>query len=272
MLDGNGQINPKEYYKVLHKSSHPVTAQEFRMIESQRISRYSRTEEGDIPELDIFRIGSYRKVNKGSVYIVRNYGKDNFEVVVKEPIRADKDLERRDRLGQENVGRPNRRNNRTAERETSEVGRNRNGDFNSQDRGTLQENDRHLEKDTASEQRISDSENDPDSGWGHLNSLRNTEGASNRPLPANALESAAQNDIERKKLTEYKGKIETMDAEEQKLYDLRAQIKELSSDKAKADEVRKLRDEATAVANRINIYDKQLLRLEAAAPFFQSQC
>ena len=91
-------------------------------------------------------------------------------------------------------------------------------------------------------------------------------------MPANALESAAQNDIERKKLTEYKGKIEAMDAEEQKLYDLRAQIKELSSDKAKADEVRKLRDEATAAANRINIYDKQLLRLEASAPFFQSQC
>ena len=41
-------------------------------------------------------------------------------------------------------------------------------------------------------------------------SLRNTEGVSNRSLLANALESAAQNDIERKKLTEYKGKIEAM--------------------------------------------------------------
>lgn len=106
----------------------------------------------------------------------------------------------------------------------------------------------------------------PDSGRGYLSSLRNTEGVSNRSLLANALESAAQNDIERKKLTEYKGKIEAMDAEERKLHDLRAQIRELSSDKSKADEVAKLRDEATAAANRINTYDKQLLRLEAAAP------
>ena len=47
-------------------------------------------------------------------------------------------------------------------------------------------------------------------GESALFSLRNTEGVSNRSLPANALESAAQNDIERKKLTEYKGKIEAM--------------------------------------------------------------
>ena len=48
-------------------------------------------------------------------------------------------------------------------------------------------------------------------GESALFSLRNnTEGVSNRSLLANALESAAQNDIERKKLTEYKGKIEAM--------------------------------------------------------------
>ena len=85
---------------------------------------------------------------------------------------------------------------------------------------------------------------------------------------ANALESAAQNDIERKKLTEYKGKIEAMDAEERKLYELRAQIRELSFAKGKRDteQLAELKSEATKSANRINTYDKQLLNLEAATP------
>ena len=92
------------------------------------------------------------------------------------------------------------------------------------------------------------------------------EDTSPRTLLANALESVAQNDIEKQKIAEYKVKVETIEAEEQKLHKLNAEIKELSFAKGKRDtaRIKALRDEATKIANRIGIYDKQLLRLEAS--------
>ena len=50
----------------------------------------------------------------------------------------------------------------------------------------------------------------------------------NRTLLANALESVAQNDIEKTKLAQYKEKIELIESEQAKLSELRAKIKELS--------------------------------------------
>ncbi len=106
---------------------------------------------------------------------------------------------------------------------------------------------------------------DPD---GALHQDRESNSVSNRTLLANALESVAQNDMERNRIAEYKEKIAQLDAQEKKLRELNAQIKELSFAKGPRDtkKIRELRDEAIMTTNRIGIYDKQLLRLEASAP------
>lgn len=98
-----------------------------------------------------------------------------------------------------------------------------------------------------------------------LYSLRTTESVSNRSLLANALESVAQNDIERNKLKEYKGKISLIESEQTRLAELRSKIKELSFAKGERDTeaLKKLQFEANQTANRINTYDRQLLNLES---------
>ena len=100
------------------------------------------------------------------------------------------------------------------------------------------------------------------------NSDVNSEPVSNRTLLANAMESLAKTELEKKKLTEYKAKIDQINAEEQKLSEVRAQIKELSFAKGPRDKekLRALRDEAIKLSHHIGIYDKQLLRLEASKP------
>lgn len=100
------------------------------------------------------------------------------------------------------------------------------------------------------------------------NSDVNSEPVSNRSLLANAMESLAKTELEKKKLTEYKAKIDQINAEEQKLSEVRAQIKELSFEKGPRDKekLRALRDEAIKLSHHIGIYDKQLLRLEASKP------
>ena len=97
---------------------------------------------------------------------------------------------------------------------------------------------------------------------------RDTESVSNRSLLANAFEGVAQNDIERNKIQEYREKIDLINAEERKLSELREQIKELSFAKGPKDmkRIRSLQFDANQAANRINTYDRQLLRLEASKP------
>lgn len=91
---------------------------------------------------------------------------------------------------------------------------------------------------------------------------------SNRSLLANAFEGVAQNDIERRKLQEYRDKINRMEAEERKLSELNEKIKVLSFAEGPRDAktLSALRDEARKTANRLNIYDKQLLSLAASKP------
>ena len=97
---------------------------------------------------------------------------------------------------------------------------------------------------------------------------RDADSVSNRSLLANAFEGVAQNDIEKQKIQEYKGKISLINAEEQKLSELNEKIKDLSFSKGPRDTkaIRDLQFEARQTANRINVYDKQLLRLEASKP------
>jgi hypothetical protein len=96
---------------------------------------------------------------------------------------------------------------------------------------------------------------------------RNPDSVSNRSLLANALESVAQNDVERNKLKEYKSKIALIESEQAKLTEVREKIKELSFAKGPRDTetIKKLQFDANQSANRINTYDKQLLNLEATA-------
>lgn len=92
---------------------------------------------------------------------------------------------------------------------------------------------------------------------------------SNRTLLANALESVAQNDIERNKLAQYKAKIALIEKEQAKLAEIRAKAQELRFTKgrssAETKQVRDLDFEATQLANRISTYDKQLLNLESTS-------
>ena len=108
----------------------------------------------------------------------------------------------------------------------------------------------------------------PSSFYDTRYSERDTDSVSNRSLLANALDGVAQNDIEKRKIEEYKGKISLIEAEEKKLSSLNAQIKKLSFSKGKRDtkKLSDLRFEAQQAANRINTYDRQLLRLEASKP------
>ena len=90
----------------------------------------------------------------------------------------------------------------------------------------------------------------------------------NRTLLARSLESAAKTELEKQKIKEYQSKIERINAEEKKLRELRGQIKEISFSKGARDteKLKKLQFEANQAANRINVYDKQLLSLEATKP------
>ncbi len=98
-------------------------------------------------------------------------------------------------------------------------------------------------------------------------SSRRSNPVSTRSLLANALETTAQNDIERRKLEQYKSKIELVEAEYEKLTKIRAEIKELSfppkGTKKDTTRINALRFEENKIANRINTYDRQLLNLES---------
>lgn len=107
-----------------------------------------------------------------------------------------------------------------------------------------------------------------DLGENVLYSERDTDSVSNRHLLANAFEGVAQNDIEKRKIQEYKSQISIINAEERKLSELNQKIKDLSFAKGPKDTkaIRDLQFEAMQTANRINTMDKILLRLEASKP------
>ena len=102
-------------------------------------------------------------------------------------------------------------------------------------------------------------------GSDEVHSAQDTDSVSNRSLLANALESVAQNDIERNKLKQYKDKIALIESEQAKLSEIRGKIKELSFAKGPRDTeaINKLRFQENQTANRINTYDRQLLNLES---------
>lgn len=91
---------------------------------------------------------------------------------------------------------------------------------------------------------------------------------SNRELLAQALEGVATEVEDYQAVQEYRQIVPLLDAEEAKLSRLNAQIREMTFGKGSKDreKLAALRLEAKQTQNRIDIYDKQLLKLEATAP------
>ena len=104
-----------------------------------------------------------------------------------------------------------------------------------------------------------------------LRQLSWTETTDSRTVLAYALDSAAKNDIERKRLEQYKEKIGEINEAQLLLAQVRSQIKEMSFSPGSRDNqtMNMLKEEAARLANKINTYDKQLLRLEATKPLEQ---
>ena len=80
---------------------------------------------------------------------------------------------------------------------------------------------------------------------------------SNRALLANALEGVAANEVEQKRLAEYKGMVATLDRESFKLSKINAEIKELTFGKGEKNpkRLKELREEATKTATKIVAMD-----------------
>lgn len=106
----------------------------------------------------------------------------------------------------------------------------------------------------------SNSENNSDSSY----SIRK----SNRSTLTAALDSVVTDPEERRILDVYRANIENLDAQQERLQELNAEIKNLSFSDGAKDRARvsELRQEAIKTQNRINLYDKKLLGLEAMAP------
>ena len=93
-------------------------------------------------------------------------------------------------------------------------------------------------------------------------------GTSNRALLAGALDQLAQKPDEREFLQKYRENASELDKQEARLQELRRQIRDISFGKGPRDmqKLKQLQEEAAKTANRIDIYDKRLLGLEATVP------
>ena len=98
--------------------------------------------------------------------------------------------------------------------------------------------------------------------------VRTNESVSNRSLLVGALESTLQHEQEGKRLAQYRAVIPKLEEQERRLRELNGQIRELSFAKGKRDKAKiaALREEAVKTANRISLYDRKLMSLEATAP------
>ena len=96
-------------------------------------------------------------------------------------------------------------------------------------------------------------------------SERNPNAIDNRSLLANALESVAQNDVEKSWLAKYKTQIADLNEKQNKLAEIRAEIQKTRFTKgADRSKLTELENNAKTLANQINRADKKLLELEAS--------
>lgn len=94
--------------------------------------------------------------------------------------------------------------------------------------------------------------------------VRETNSVSNRSLLANAFEGIAQNEIEQKKIAQYKSQVERLDAENQKLNEINKQIKELSFGKTKKIAVSDV--EALVKSGEKNIHGYEITHVYKGVP------
>lgn len=99
-------------------------------------------------------------------------------------------------------------------------------------------------------------------------SERDKKATDNRTLLANALETTATTEAEKKILAEYQSKISAINEQQNKLNELNSEIKRLSFAPGKRDvaKITELRAEANKAVTLINRYDKRLLQLESLKP------
>ena len=79
-------LSPAKYNALLTRKPIQASKKDWAKVNQARMSKYSQLEDGEIPDLDIFRLAEYGKVNEGYLYFVRNSGKDNFVIVGKKQI------------------------------------------------------------------------------------------------------------------------------------------------------------------------------------------
>lgn len=93
-------------------------------------------------------------------------------------------------------------------------------------------------------------------------------GTSNRALLAGAFEGLTRNSAEYEFIQQYRENVDKLNEQERKLQEIRSEIRKISFGKGPRDAKRlqELQEEATKTANRIDIYDKRLLKLETAKP------
>lgn len=99
-------------------------------------------------------------------------------------------------------------------------------------------------------------------------SERDPDAMDTRTVLSNALLETAKTDLEKKFLQDYQSKIAAMNEEQNRLNEIRNDIRNMTFGKAPhtKEHLKSLKEEATRLANRIYIYDKQLLRIEAMNP------
>jgi len=99
-------------------------------------------------------------------------------------------------------------------------------------------------------------------------SLRDQSAVSDRELLSVALMDAAKTEDERARLRRYQKYVETLDGMQTELQDINEQVKTLAKSKEPGDRAKEkaLRQQGEKLANRINNYDKSLLKMEAATP------
>ena len=98
-----------------------------------------------------------------------------------------------------------------------------------------------------------------------LYSERTDNAIDNRSLLVNALESVAQNDVEKSWLAKYKAKIADLNEKQNKLAEIRAEIQKTRFTKgADRSKLTELENNAKTLADQINRADKKLLELEAS--------
>lgn len=77
----------EKFDSLASKKAVKVAKSEWASVNSKRTEKYGDISSENIPTLDYFEIGTYNKVNQGYVYIIRNMGKLDFEIISKRKLR-----------------------------------------------------------------------------------------------------------------------------------------------------------------------------------------